>query len=546
MQLRPLVSKSTVTIFYNLLDTLYLSSYLANILSSLTTNTNFILATANEGNEKEGKQSDAKPNGVERQDTVTDFVLPEWNWKEQKSLELGSEEHWIKFVCDIEQTDHSSSSDQSKNSPKRLLTNLDSWLDVLDVPRESFELMYRLGQRTSEFHKIKVENFAPYLLKDGMSQRVTQYVEENWYRSKVTKPTAVHVLERFRYRMDKMNARETFPDEAKIIERFGVGRKDRLKQRDFFTMGSQAKHDKTEDVATFYHTSRMDGLSKRIVLSDDMELTEEYIGREDGLISMQVTFGVAKKEFGPAEGKGAAREVAKIIERFADRDLPCDAQDGQGADEEDLGDPDDLDSDYTPGRVLDTRRVLERIFDLDSDRILIKFHREGGQIFCKTAEFLAPTQSEPQPTTEKDKGGKEQELDTKDIPNLSEQDVKIYLVNPRDKKPSLLELSDIYREQVVLQRAAVKRVAIIQKEMHKLVEDRMKELSAHDMEVWIFDTKRNPQVTRGRQEQENAARKREEDVMDLELDFLAPYLKRFPDVNSLSKAQALGIQFLPK
>lgn len=543
MRLRPLVSKSTMTTFSNLLDIL---SYLANILSSLTTNTNFILAMANEGNEKEGKQSDAKPNEVERQDTVTDFVLPEWNWKEQKSLELGSEEHWIKFVCDIEQTDHSSSSDQSKNSPKRLLTNLDSWLDVLDVPRESFELMYRLGQRTSEFHKIKVENFAPYLLKDGMSQRVTQYVEENWYRSKVTKPTAVHVLERFRYRMDKMNARETFPDEAKIIERFGVGRKDRLKQRDFFTMGSQAKHDKTEDVATFYHTSRMDGLSKRIVLSDDMELTEEYIGREDGLISMQVTFGVAKKEFGPAEGKGAAREVAKIIERFADRDLPCDAQDGQGGDEEDLGDPDDLDSDYTPGRVLDTRRVLERIFDLDSDRILIKFHREGGQIFCKTAEFLAPTQSEPQPTTEKDKGGKEQELDTKDIPNLSEQDVKIYLVNPRDNKPSLLELSDIYREQVVLQRAAVKRVAIIQKEMHKLVEDRMKELSAHDMEVWIFDTKRNPQVTRGRQEQENAARKREEDVMDLELDFLAPYLQRFPDVNSLSKAQALGIQFLPK
>ena len=545
MRLRPLVSKSTMTTFSNLLDTL-LSPYLANILSSLTTNTNFILAMANEGNEKEGKQSDAKPNEVERQDTVTDFVLPEWNWKEQKSLELGSEEHWIKFVCDIEQTDHSSSSDQSKNSPKRLLTNLDSWLDVLDVPRESFELMYRLGQRTSEFHKIKVENFAPYLLKDGMSQRVTQYVEENWYRSKVTKPTAVHVLERFRYRMDKMNARETFPDEAKIIERFGVGRKDRLKQRDFFTMGSQAKHDKTEDVATFYHTSRMDGLSKRIVLSDDMELTEEYIGREDGLISMQVTFGVAKKEFGPAEGKGAAREVAKIIERFADRDLPCDAQDGQGGDEEDLGDPDDLDSDYTPGRVLDTRRVLERIFDLDSDRILIKFHREGGQIFCKTAEFLAPTQSEPQPTAEKDKGGKEQELDTKDIPNLSEQDVKIYLVNPRDNKPSLLELSDIYREQVVLQRAAVKRVAIIQKEMHKLVEDRMKELSAHDMEVWIFDTKRNPQVTRGRQEQENAARKREEDVMDLELDFLAPYLQRFPDVNSLSKAQALGIQSLPK
>ena len=186
-----------------------------------------------------------------------------------------------------------------------------------------------------------------------------------------------------------------------------------------------------------------------------------------------------------------------------------------------------------------------RIFDLDSDRILIKFHREGGQIFCKTAEFLAPHQTTITTSNEKEKsgGGKESEIDTNDIPNLSEQDVKVYLVNPRDKKPSLLELSDIYREQFVLQKAVVKRVAIIQKEMHKLLEDRMKELSAHDMEVWIFDTKRNPQVTRGRQEQENAARKREEDVMDLELDFLAPYIERFPDVSSLSKFQALGKLF---
>lgn len=487
--------------------------------------------------------ADASSEELQRQETITSMVLPTWNWKEQKSLQLGNEEHWIKFVCDVEQSELANS-EQTKNSPKRLLTNLDSWLDVLDVPRDSFELMYRLGQRVSEFHKIKVENFAPYLLKDGMSQRVTQYLQENWYKTKGQKPKAVHVLERFRYRMDKMNARETFPDDGKIVERFGAGRKDRLKQRDFFTLGS-SKQEMTQDISTFFHMSRLDGLSKRIVRSDDMELTEVYIGREDGLVSMQVTFGVAKKEFGPAEGKGSAREVAKIIERFADKDFTSDAIDGPGGDDDDLGDPDDLDSDYTPGRVLDTRRVLERIFDLDSDRILIKFHREGGQIFCKTAEFLAPHQ-QTITTADKDKGGKETDIDTNEIPNLSEQDVKVYLVNPRDRKPSILELSDIYREQLVLQRAAVKRVAIIQKEMHKLLEDRMKELSAHDMEVWIFDTKRNPQVTRGRQEQEQAARKREEDVMDLELDFLAPYLQRFPDVSSLSKFQALGKYFSMK
>ncbi len=42
------------------------------------------------------------------------------------------------------------------------------------------------------------------------------------------------------------------------------------------------------------------------------------------------------------------------------------------------------------GRVLNTAKVMERLFDVDGERILIKFHRESGQIFCKTVEFLPP------------------------------------------------------------------------------------------------------------------------------------------------------------
>jgi hypothetical protein len=43
----------------------------------------------------------------------------------------------------------------------------------------------------------------------------------------------------------------------------------------------------------------LDGLSKRI--SRDMELCEEYEGREDGLIEMSVVFGNIEKKFGPAD-----------------------------------------------------------------------------------------------------------------------------------------------------------------------------------------------------------------------------------------------------
>ena len=59
-------------------------------------------------------------------------------------------------------------------------------------------------------------------------------------------------------------------------------------------------------------------------------------------------------------------------------------------------------SDWTPGRVLDTRKVLERVFDLEGDRILLKFHREGGQIFCKTVEFFMPARASHVPAAQTD------------------------------------------------------------------------------------------------------------------------------------------------
>ena len=77
--------------------------------------------------------------------------------------------------------------------------------------------------------------------------------------------------------------------------------------------------------------------------------------------------------------------------------------------------------------------------------------------------------------------------------------------------------------------------------MNKLLEDRMKELSANDMEIWRFDVKRNAQVRRGRQDEERARKSREKSIMDVELDFLAPYLERQPNLEALTKSQAIAV-----
>ncbi len=36
-------------------------------------------------------------------------------------------------------------------------------------------------------------------------------------------------------------------------------------------------------------------------------------------------------------------------------------------------------------------------------------------------------------------------------------------------------------------------------------------------------------------------KRKEESIVDLEMDFLAPYLQKFPDISSLTKAQALEV-----
>ena len=73
----------------------------------------------------------------------------------------------------------------------------------------------------------QVENFAPYLLKDGIVQKITVYQDDGSALNAKGEPKASHILERFRFRSDKMVSRETFPNRDKIIENFGVGRKDR-------------------------------------------------------------------------------------------------------------------------------------------------------------------------------------------------------------------------------------------------------------------------------------------------------------------------------
>jgi hypothetical protein len=239
------------------------------------------------------------------------------------------------------------------------------------------------------------------------------------------------------------------------------------------------------------------------------ELEEEYIDRDDNLCHMSMTFTMAQKKFGLAEHSKGAQEIVKIIERFQ---VPKNDKEN------------DKQRKFFPGRILDPTKIFERTYDFESNRIFIKFFHGNGQIFYKTVEFLAPSGS----------GTRKEEAE-----DLLPDDVNVYMVDLRDPKPCHYELRNLYREQLENQEVAIKRV---EKSEVEMLEDRMKELSANELDVLIFDVKRNAQLSKGRHEKAKIQSEKEKSVLDIELDFLAPYLERFSDAESLTKTQATQIR----
>ena len=87
--------------------------------------------------------------------------------------------------------------------------------------------------------------------------------------------------------------------------RFINGRKDRLSEHEFYKVGATIMGSEAEDVSRYYSASRIDGLTKRVC--KDMELIEEYTGRPDHMIHMNVQFVPVEKQFGPADQHKRAR-----------------------------------------------------------------------------------------------------------------------------------------------------------------------------------------------------------------------------------------------
>ena len=76
-------------------------------------------------------------------------------------------------------------------------------------------------------------------------------------------------------------------------------------------------------------------------------------------------------------GKGGIKNPENLLTSFMDGPKPR----IYNHDDNFLDDDDAYDEDFSPGRILDTRYgIMERTYDIEARRILLKFHREKGQV----------------------------------------------------------------------------------------------------------------------------------------------------------------------
>ena len=86
-------------------------------------------------------------------------------------------------------------------------------------------------------------------------------------------------------------------------------------------------------------------------------------------------------------------------------------------------------------------------FDLEEENIKLKFHREKDRILCQTVEMARPAEGQR---------------------TIGEDEVSVYVVDPREKGPDLKELQKMYKVQVEHQAVAVGRVKVMEEELATL------------------------------------------------------------------------------
>ena len=242
--------------------------------------------------------------------------------------------------------------DEDLNDVERHLDIPPSWVEPIRLSLKDFEMRCPQGKKTKLYKRAKLEKFAHYLMKDGLSCRLSIYGDRELTDLIQTKEYFVH-------RVDKLYEKLHNHRTSWVNEFYAPGRGRCLKEHQFTANAPGPENERT---MIFYNEARVDGLVRRE--ETPIEMVEHFKDRDDFLYYRCTTFGKRPKKFGPAEDT-TQRPIEKILERY-NRNTEIAANED----------------------------IAELIFIISEEKIQITYHTEDSKISASTREFFKPANAD--------------------------------------------------------------------------------------------------------------------------------------------------------
>ncbi|XP_030764668.1 dynein regulatory complex subunit 7 [Sitophilus oryzae] len=224
------------------------------------------------------------------------------------------------------------------------------WSMKINIPSEVLKRRFPDGSRVTQYKRTIVEEYAPYILDDGMVQKISRFQDFDC--------TVIEsVEEKYENRHDKLNRSFFDAKTNQITEYFNPGREDSVIKHIYY------KDDDTADgERTFFFNSkaRFDGLEK--IEIETQVLTEHYCDREDKVYYRQVVYDQRRKT---TLGDSNRRPIRSIVQKFRRNE------------------------DKSAYKDLSVRE-----FNIKDREIYLKYHYDKNCITASTRNFIKPPISE--------------------------------------------------------------------------------------------------------------------------------------------------------
>ncbi|VVC24351.1 Hypothetical protein CINCED_3A009486 [Cinara cedri] len=235
------------------------------------------------------------------------------------------------------------------NEINRPITMPNSWVNVLEVPRNEYLMLYPTGKKIVPFMNAVKEYYADYAMPDGLIEKTTFYAEPDF-------DNKTFVKEVYKHRIDKLIGVEIKygAEKFETTEYFNSGRKDCLKVHKFRGDGNSLE---TERSITFYNL-RLDSMTELNI--DSNSFTTLFKDRSDLLFWRTCTFHKTEE----SRHLIIKRKPKNIVEKYL-------------RDESKHKD----------------RDIATRQFDFVANEIYVQYQYGEGQITQSSRLFIKPSDS---------------------------------------------------------------------------------------------------------------------------------------------------------